>query len=164
MLAKIASDYRKPDGLFTIPARTDRRVRRGPSHRAVLRHRGGDGPEDARHGNPYGRRPQAAGRGEWSAVPARPDTAITAMPAASTNARSRRTASANRSARRRPSPKIPTEAEETRLRLELSARARRGLAIRLMRHEFKGKTVALKLKFDNFRQMTRSKTTFRSRL
>ena len=44
------------------PARTDRRVRRGPSHRAVLRHRGGDGPEDARHGNPYGRRPQAAGR------------------------------------------------------------------------------------------------------
>ena len=31
---------------------------------------------------------------------------------------------------------------------------------RLMRHEFKGKTVVLKLEFDNFRQITRSKTLF----
>ncbi|MFR8224853.1 MAG: hypothetical protein ACLU9X_10335 [Alistipes shahii] len=29
-----------------------------------------------------------------------------------------------------------------------------------MRHEFRGKTVVLKLKFDNFRQITRSKTLF----
>ena len=31
---------------------------------------------------------------------------------------------------------------------------------RLLRHEFKGKTVVLKLKFDDFRQITRSKTLF----
>lgn len=31
---------------------------------------------------------------------------------------------------------------------------------RVMRHEFRGKTVVLKLKFDNFRQITRSKTLF----
>ena len=30
----------------------------------------------------------------------------------------------------------------------------------LLRHEFKGKTVVLKLKFDDFRQITRSKTLF----
>ena len=56
-----------------------------------------------------------------------------------------------------------TFAEDTddreQLRLELSA-VREEVWNRLMRHEFKGKTVVLKLKFDNFRQITRSKTLF----
>ena len=94
MLAKIASDYRKPDGLFTIPpGQIEEFVAALPIERF------------------FGIRAPTSGCGtkrSWSAISARPDTAITAMPAASTNARSRRTASANRSARRRPSPKIPT--------------------------------------------------------
>ena len=56
-----------------------------------------------------------------------------------------------------------TFAEDTddreRLRLELSA-VREEVWNRVMRHEFRGKTVVLKLKFDNFRQITRSKTLF----
>ena len=54
-----------------------------------------------------------------------------------------------------------TFAEDTddreRLRLELSA-VREEVWNRVMRHEFRGKTVVLK--FDNFRQITRSKTLF----
>lgn len=45
------------------------------------------------------------------------------------------------------------------LGLELSA-VREEVWGRLLRHEFKGKTVVLKLKFDDFRQITRSKTLF----
>lgn len=56
-----------------------------------------------------------------------------------------------------------TFAEDTddreQLRLELSA-VREEVWNRLMRHEFKGKHRRPKLKFDNFRQITRSKTLF----
>ena len=49
--------------------------------------------------------------------------------------------------------------DRERLRLALSA-VREEVWNRVMRHEFRGKTVVLKLKFDNFRQITRSKTLF----
>lgn len=49
--------------------------------------------------------------------------------------------------------------DREQLLLDLSA-VREEVWNRLMRHEFKGKTVVLKLKFDNFKQITRSKTLF----
>ena len=111
MLAKIASDYRKPDGLFTIAPSGGRGVRRRAARRALLRHRCRDGRADAPHGHPYGRRSAGSGtRRRSCSASARPVTPTTAMRAASTSARCSPTACASRSAPRRPSPKIPTTA------------------------------------------------------
>lgn len=56
-----------------------------------------------------------------------------------------------------------TFAEDTddcvRLSMELAA-VREEVWNRIQRHKFRGKTVVLKLKYDDFRQITRSKTLF----
>ena len=49
--------------------------------------------------------------------------------------------------------------DRTRLSMELAA-VREEVWNRIQRHEFRGKTVVLKLKYDDFRQITRSKTLF----
>lgn len=157
MLAKIASDYRKPDGLFTIPpGQIEEFVAALPIERffgigevtarkmhgmgihtgADLRLR--DEAELVRHFGKAGHSYYGYARGidEREVTPNRIRKSLGAE---------------------------TTFAEDTddreQLRLELSA-VREEVWNRLMRHEFKGKTVVLKLKFDNFRQITRSKTLF----
>ena len=49
--------------------------------------------------------------------------------------------------------------DRTRLSMELAA-VREEVWNRIQRHEFRGKTAVLKLKYDDFRQITRSKTLF----
>lgn len=157
MLAKIASDYRKPDGLFTIApseveafvaalpverffgigAVTAERMHRMDIHTGADLRQWDEAALVQRFGKAghayYG---YARGVDEREVEPHRVRKSIGAE---------------------------TTFAEDTddreQLRLELSA-VREEVWNRLMRHEFKGKTVVLKLKFDNFRQITRSKTLF----
>ena len=105
MLAKIASDYRKPDGLFTIPPeRIEEFVAGLPVERFF-----GIGEVTAEKMHRLGIRTGADLRKRRSCSSSgRPDTAITAMPGASTNGRSRRTGSASRSEPKRPLPKTRT--------------------------------------------------------
>lgn len=157
MLAKIASDYRKPDGLFTIaPSEVEAFVAALPVERffgigavtAERMHRMGIHTgadlrqwDEAALVQRFGKAGHAyygyaRGIDEREVEPHRVRKSIGAE---------------------------TTFAEDTddreQLRLELSA-VREEVWNRLMRHEFKGKTVVLKLKFDNFRQITRSKTLF----
>ena len=160
MLAKIASDYRKPDGLFTIPPeRIEEFVAGLPVERFF-----GIGEVTAEKMHRLGIRTGADLR-LWNEAAlvqqfGKAGHSYYAMPGASTNGRSRRTGSASRS-----EPET-TFAEDTddreRLRLELSA-VREEVWNQVMRHEFRGKTVVLKLKFDNFRQITRSKNPIHAR-
>ena len=152
MLAKIASDYRKPDGLFTIPpGQIEEFVAALPIERFF-----GIGEVTARkmHGTLPMYRPQPeksyhafgkAGHSYYGYARGIDEREVTPN-------RIRKSLGAE-----------TTFAEDTddreQLRLELSA-VREEVWNRLMRHEFKGKTVVLKLKFDNFRQITRSKTLF----
>ena len=157
MLAKIASDYRKPDGLFTIPpAQIDEfvaglpverffgigEVTAGKMHSLGI-HTGADlkmwdEMDLVRHFGKAGHSYYGYARGidEREVTPNRVRKSLGAE---------------------------TTFAEDTddreRLLFELAA-VRDEVWSRLMRHEFKGKTVVLKLKFDNFRQITRSKTLF----
>lgn len=157
MLAKIASDYRKPDGLFVIPpTQIDEFVANLPIERffgigevtAEKMHRLGirtgadlrqwDEMELVRHFGKAGRSYYGYARGidTREVMPNRVRKSLGAE---------------------------TTFEEDTddrgQLLVELSA-VREEVWSRLMRHEFKGKTVVLKLKFDNFRQITRSKTLF----
>ena len=124
MLAKIASDYRKPDGLFTIaPSEVAAFVAALPVERFFGK---------AGHAY-YG---YARGVDEREVEPHRVRKSIGAE---------------------------TTFAEDTddrtRLSMELAA-VREEVWNRIQRHEFRGKTVVLKLKYDDFRQITRSKTLF----
>lgn len=157
MLAKIASDYRKPDGLFTIaPKQIDQFVAGLPVERffgigavtAEKMHRLGiltgadlrqwDEMELVRHFGKAGHAYYGYARGidEREVIPDRIRKSLGTE---------------------------TTFAEDTDdrelLRAELSI-VREEVWNRLQRHEFKGKTVVLKLKFDNFKQITRSKTLF----
>lgn len=157
MLAKIASDYRKPDGLFTIaPKQIDGFVAGLPVERffgigavtAEKMHRlgiltGADLRkwEEAALVQHFGKAGHAyygyaRGIDEREVIPDRIRKSLGAE---------------------------TTFAEDTddreRLRAEL-ADVRTEVWNRLQRHQFKGKTVVLKLKFDNFKQITRSKTLF----
>jgi hypothetical protein len=49
-LAKLASDYRKPDGLFVITPRMGPAFVEGLAGGPDPRHRAGDGAQDERHG------------------------------------------------------------------------------------------------------------------
>lgn len=110
MLAKIASDYRKPDGLFTIsPPEVEAFVATLPVERFF-----GIGAVTAERMHRLGIRTGADLRA-WDEAAlvhhsARPDISITAMPAGSTTARCSPTGSASRWGPRRPSPRIPTTA------------------------------------------------------
>ena len=157
MLAKIASDYRKPNGLFTIPPeRIEEFVAGLPVERFF-----GIGEVTAEKMHRLGIRTGAdlrlwneaalvqqfgkAGHSYYGYARGIDEREVTPN-------RVRKSLGAE-----------TTFAEDTddreRLRLELSA-VREEVWNRVMRHEFRGKTVALKLKFDNFRQITRSKTLF----
>lgn len=157
MLAKIASDYRKPDGLFVIPpAQIDTFVAELPIERffgigevtASKMHRLGirtgadlrkwDEPALVHHFGKAGHSYYGYARG-IDTREVTPNRIRKSLGAETTFA-------------------ADTDDREL-LRSELSA-VRGEVWNRLMRHEFKGKTVVLKLKFDNFRQITRSKTLF----
>ncbi len=157
MLAKIASDYQKPDGLFTIPpAEIDAFVAGLPVEKFF-----GIGEVTARKMHQLGIRTGADLR-QWDEM-ALAQHFGKAGHAYYGYARGidPREVSPNRI--RKSLGAETTFAEDTddreRLRLELET-VREEVWNRLMRHEFKGKTVVLKLKFDNFRQITRSKTLF----
>ena len=157
MLAKIASDYRKPDGLFTIPpGQIEEFVAALPIERffgigevtarkmhgmgihtgADLRLR--DEAELVRH---FGK----AGHSYYSYARGIDEREVTPN-------RIRKSLGAE-----------TTFAEDTddrtRLSMELAA-VREEVWNRIQRHEFRGKTAVLKLKYDDFRQITRSKTLF----
>ena len=95
MLAKIASDYRKPDGLFVIPPdKIDTFVAELPVERFFA-------PAPT----------CGSGRSwNWSSISARPDAVITVTPAESTRVRWFRTAFANPSVPKRPSGPTPPTA------------------------------------------------------
>ena len=157
MLAKIASDYRKPDGLFTIaPSEVEAFVAALPVERffgigavtAERMHRMGIHTgadlrqwDEAALVQRFGKAGHAyygyaRGVDEREVEPHRVRKSIGAE---------------------------TTFAEDTddrtRLSMELAA-VREEVWNRIQRHEFRGKTVVLKLKFDNCRQITRSKTLF----
>lgn len=157
MLAKIASDYRKPDGLFTIPPE---RIEEFVAGLPVERFFGiGEVTAEKMHrlGIRTGADPAALERsGTRAAVREGRTQLLRLCPG------HRRTEVTPNRVRKSLGAET-TFAEDTddreRLRLELSA-VREEVWNRVMRHEFRGKTVVLKLKFDNFRQITRSKTLF----
>ena len=157
MLAKIASDYQKPNGLFTIPPeRIDEFVASLPIERFF-----GIGEVTAQKMHSLGIRTGADLR-QWDEM-ALVQHFGKAGHAYYGYARGidEREVEPNRI--RKSLGAETTFAEDTddreRLLLDLSA-VREEVWNRLMRHEFKGKTIVLKLKFDNFRQITRSKTLF----
>lgn len=157
MLAKIASDYRKPDGLFTIaPSQIETFVAALPVERffgigevtAEKMHRLGIRTgadlrqwDEAALVHRFGK----AGHAYYGYARGIDERAVTPD-------RIRKSLGAE-----------TTFAEDTddreRLLLELAA-VREEVWNRIQQHEFKGKTVVLKLKYDNFRQITRSKTLF----
>lgn len=157
MLAKIASDYRKPDGLFTIPPdQIEQFVAGLPVERFF-----GIGEVTAEKMHRLGIRTGADLR-MWD------EAALVQHFGKAGHAYygyargiDGREVEPNRI--RKSLGAETTFAEDTddrgQLLLELAA-VREEVWNRLMRHEFKGKTVVLKLKFDNFRQITRSRTLF----
>lgn len=155
MLAKIASDYRKPDGLYTIsPREVDAFVAALPVERFF-----GIGEVTAERMHRLGIRTGADLRA-WD------EAALVhhfgkAGHAYYGYARGIDLREVTPDRVRKSLGAETTFAEDTddrgRLSLELSA-VREEVWNRLMRHEFRGKTVVLKLKFDDFRQITRSKT------
>lgn len=155
MLAKIASDYRKPDGLFTIaPAEVETFVAGLPVERffgigevtAERMHRLGirtgadlrtwDEASLVRHFGKAGHAYYGYARG-IDERPVTPDRIRKSLGAETTFAED-------------------TDDRE-RLSMELEG-VREEVWNRLQRHEFKGKTIVLKLKFGDFRQITRSRT------
>lgn len=157
MLAKIASDYQKPDGLFTIaPKQIEAFVATLPVERFF-----GIGEVTAERMHRLGIRTGAELR-MWD------EAALVQQFGKAGHAYygyargiDEREVTPNRI--RKSLGAETTFAEDTddreRLLVELSA-VREEVWNRMMRHEFKGKTVVLKLKYDNFRQITRSRTLF----
>ena len=155
MLAKIASDYRKPDGLFTIaPEQVSGFVAGLPVERFF-----GIGEVTARKMHALGIRTGAdlglwdeaalvhhfgkAGHAYYGYARGIDDRAVTPN-------RIRKSLGA--------ATTLPEDTDDRkRLMLELEG-IREEVWNRLQRHEFRGKTVVLKLKYADFRQITRSKT------
>ena len=158
MLAKIASDYRKPDGLFTIaPSEVEAFVAALPVERFF-----GIGAVTAERMHRMGIHTGADLR-QWdeAALVQRFGKAGHAYYGYARGVDEREV----EPHRVRKSVGAETTFAEdtddrTRLSMELAA-VREEVWNRIQRHEFRGKTVVLKLKFDNFRQITRSKTLFR---
>jgi len=157
MLAKIASDYRKPDGLFTIaPSEVEAFVAALPVERFF-----GIGAVTAERMHRMGIHTGADLR-QWdeAALMQRFGKAGHAYYGYARGVDEREV----EPHRVRKSVGAETTfAEDTddrvRLSMELAA-VREEVWNRIQRHEFRGKTVVLKLKYDDFRQITRSKTLF----
>ena len=157
MLAKIASDYRKPDGLFTIaPSEVEAFVAALPVERFF-----GIGAVTAERMHRMGIHTGADLR-QWdeAALVQRFGKAGHAYYGYARGVDEREV----EPHRVRKSVGAETTfAEDTddrvRLSMELAA-VREEVWNRIQRHEFRGKTVVLKLKYDDFRQITRSKTLF----
>ncbi len=155
MLAKIASDYRKPNGLFTIaPAQVEEFVASLPVERFF-----GIGEVTAQKMRALGIHTGAELR-QWD------ETSLVRLFGKAGHlyygyARGidHREVVPNRIRKSISAETTFTEDTDNRNRLaaeldEVCAEA----WSRLQRHKFQGKTVVLKLKFDNFKQITRSKT------
>lgn len=155
MLAKIASDYRKPDGLFTIPPdRVSAFVAELPVERffgigevtAAKMHRmgirtGADlrGWEESELVRRFGK----AGHAYYGYARGIDERAVTPD-------RIRKSLGAETT--------FGQDTDDRRqLSLELAA-VREEVWSRLVRHDFHGRTVVLKLRFDDFRRITRSRT------
>lgn len=157
MLAKIASDYKKPNGLFTIaPSQIDKFVAALPIERffgigevtaakmhALEIHTGADlrrweELDLVHHFGKAGHAYYGYARG-LDPREVTPDRAQKSLGSETTF----------------------TEDTSDRLRLldELTD-VRKEVWSRLLQYDFRGKTVVLKLKFDNFKQITRSKTLY----
>ena len=157
MLAKIASDYRKPDGLFTIaPSEVEAFVAALPVKRFF-----GIGAVTAERMHRMGIHTGADLR-QWdeAALVQRFGKAGHAYYGYARGVDEREV----EPHRVRKSVGAETTFAEdtddrTRLSMELAA-VREEVWNRIQRHEFRGKTVVLKLKYDDFRQITRSKTLF----
>ncbi len=158
MLAKIASDYRKPDGLFTIaPAEIEAFVAALPVERFF-----GIGAVTAGRMHQLGIRTGADLRGWEEQALVRHFGKAGHLYYGYARGIDERPVESNR-IRKSVGAEI-TFAEDTddreRLLRELDA-VREEVWNRLQRHEFRGKSVVLKLKYDNFRQITRSHTLSR---
>ena len=157
MLAKIASDYRKPDGLFTIaPSEVEAFVAALPVERFF-----GIGAVTAERMHRMGIHTGADLR-QWdeAALVQRFGKAGHAYYGYARGVDEREV----EPHRVRKSVGAETTFAEdtddrTRLSMELAA-VREEVWNRIQRHEFRGKTAVLKLKYDDFRQITRSKTLF----
>ena len=154
-LAKLASDHRKPDGLFVITPSM------GPAFVETLPvgkfH--GVGPATTRKMNSLGIETGLDLRAQtlpsFSSISGRRGHIITGSRAASTSGRCAPTASANRSARRTPSSRTSFTHDAARAALE-------PIVAKVWRHceatRIRGRTVTLKVKFADFQQITRSHT------
>lgn len=157
MLAKIASDYQKPDGLFTIPPdQIDAFVAELPIERFF-----GIGEVTAEKMHKLGIRTGADLRLWDEMVLVQHFGKAGHCYYGYARGIDEREVTPNRVRKSLGAETTFTEDTDDRGQLlwELSA-VREEVWNRLMRHEFKGKTVVLKLKFDNFKQITRSKTLF----
>ena len=157
MLAKIASDYRKPDGLFTIaPAQIEEFVAALPVERFF-----GIGAVTAERMHNLGIRTGADLR-QWE------ESALVHhfgkaghLYYGYARGIDERPVTPNRIRKSLGAETTFAEDTDDRLRLQMELDGvREEVWSRLQRYEFRGKTVVLKLKFDNFRQITRSKTLF----
>ena len=155
MLAKIASDYRKPDGLFTIaPDEIESFVAALPVERFF-----GIGAVTAERMHRLGIRTGADLR-QWE------ESALVHQFGKAGHAYygyargiDNRAVTPNRVRKSLGAETTFAEDIDDRLRLQQELDGvREEVWARLQRHEFRGKTVVLKLKYDNFRQITRSKT------
>ena len=155
MLAKIASDYRKPDGLFTIaPGEIEAFVAALPVERFF-----GIGAVTAERMHRLGIRTGADLR-QWE------ESALVHQFGKAGHAYygyargiDERAVTPNRVRKSLGAETTFAEDLDDRVRLQQELDGvREEVWARIQRHEFRGKTVVLKLKYDNFRQITRSKT------
>ena len=166
-LAKLASEAAKPTATPTGPRPGPGVVVVAPGRRARLpAPAAGPGALGRRPEDPAGarpprdpdrRRPRRLRRARPRHRPRRRRTAATSTgsPTPSTTARSCPTSGRSRSATRRPSPATTRDLDTLRVEAVRMAEA---VAQRLRRHGYAGRTVTVKVRFHDFRTITRSMT------
>lgn len=155
MLAKIASDYRKPDGLFVIPPKQiDSFVAQLPIEKFF-----GIGEVTATKMHRLGIR-TGADLKEWSEISlVKQFGKVGRLYYGYARGEDLRAVTPNR-VRKSLGAEITfiSDVDDREILLDELTAVRDELWSRIRRHEFHGKTVVLKIKFDNFQQITRSKT------
>ena len=156
-LAKVASGVAKPDGLLRRAARRRAGVPAPAAGRAALGRRGGHRRQAARaRHRDRRRRSRSSARRRWSRSSAGPPAGIcTRSPTTATRGRSRSAGGGARSARSGRSDARPTPARDAR---RGARRARRPRVPAAARRWPVGRTVVLRLRFDDFSRATRSRT------